>query len=233
MGTIPEGLRLRARSRAFLETAKSHGLTAAFQALLLGPDHFRALELLGKVEPMLLVPQDARARSEIERISVRPGDIYAHLPTLYKLTVDGRRRRILELGTRSGDSTLALLLGAKETGGHVTSVDIEPCPEAQARVAASGLTPYWTFLLSDDLVLPWTEPVEHLFIDTSHAYDHTLAELRKYEPLVVPGGVITMHDATSNPDVWRAVEDHFRGRADVRVFRYLHNNGLALIEKHG
>ncbi len=233
MGVIPEGLRLRARSRAFLEAARSDGLTAAIQALLLGPEHFRALQIIARVEPMLLMPQEARARSELERLLAGPGDIYAHLATLYKLTVDGRRTRILELGTRSGNSTLALLWGAREVGGHVTSVDVEPSPEAQARVEAAGLASCWTFLRGDDMALSWNEPVDHLFIDTSHLYDHTRAELRKYEPLVVPGGVITMHDTTSNPDVWRAIEDHFRGRTDVRVFRYLHNNGLAVIEKHG
>ena len=33
-----------------------------------------------------------------------------------------------------------------------------------------------------------------LFIDTSHAYEHTLAELRKFVPLVAPGGTVLLHD---------------------------------------
>jgi len=70
-----------------------------------------------------------------------------------------------------------------------------------------------------------------LFIDTSHRYAPTTEELRKYEPFVVPGGVMTLHDTTSYPAVWRAVEEVVGGRSDLRVFRYYHNNGLAVIEK--
>jgi len=82
-----------------------------------------------------------------------------------------------------------------------------------------------------DLALDWTEPIDHLFIDTSHRYAPTTEELRKYEPFVVPGGVMTLHDTTSYPAVWRAVEEVVGGRSDLRVFRYYHNNGLAVIEK--
>jgi len=233
MGPLPGGLRLGARIRAALDAVGPSGLRAAIQAFLLGPEHFRAFRLLAKVEPMLLFPQDRASLSDLDRMLVEPGDIYAHLPTLYRLTRDGPRPRVLELGTRSGDSTLALLLAAKAIGGRVTSVDTEPCPEATARVKAAGLAPHWTFLLSDDLGLPWRDPIDHLFIDTSHRYEHTLEELRKFEPFVVPGGVITLHDTTSHPEVWRAVESYFRGRSDIEVYRYFHNNGFTVAEKRG
>jgi cephalosporin hydroxylase len=36
--------------------------------------------------------------------------------------------------------------------------------------------------------------VDVLFIDTSHEYGHTLAELRAYMPRVTPGGVALFHD---------------------------------------
>ncbi len=233
MGELPHGLRLGPRIREALETVRSAGLRAALQAFLLGPEHFRAFQLMPKVEPMLLWPQESKAASFLERHFMQISDIYAHLPTLYRLTLESDRKRILELGTRSGDSTLALLLAAKEIGGSLMSVDIEPCPEAQARVVEAGLSDYWTFVLTDDLALEWRDPIDHLFIDTSHRYEHTLEELRKYEPFVVPGGVVTLHDTTSHRVVWQAVQDHFRGRTDVRIFRYYHNNGFTIIEKSG
>jgi predicted O-methyltransferase YrrM len=138
---------------------------------------------------------------------------------------------VLELGTRDGDATLALLLAARDVGGHVTSVDIEPCPVAAARVEEAGLREYWRFIQMDDLAVSWDGPIDHLFIDTSHGYRHTLEELRKYEPHVVQGGALSLHDTTTYPAVWRAIEEYFRSRSDVRVFRYVHNNGLAVIEK--
>lgn len=216
---------------AGLEALESNGVRAALQALLLGPEHFGALQRIGKIEPLLLQPIKRTEPQSAEQLFVRCSDIYAHLPTLYRLTVDGGRKRALELGTRDGDATIALLLGMREIGGRLTSVDVEPCPIARARVNAAGLQGMWTFIQKDDLALEWTEPIDHLFIDTSHRYGPTLEELRKYEPFVVPGGVISLHDTTSYPDVWRASEEYFRGRSDVRSFRYYHNNGLAVIEK--
>jgi len=227
----PHGLRVRGRALAGLEALESRGVVAALQAVLLGREHFDALQRIGQVEPLLLQPLTPDPITSLEQLAARCSDIYAHLPTLYRVTVETGRKRALELGTQDGDSTLALLLALREIGGRLTSVDIEPCPVATARVEAAGLQGRWTFIQSDDLALDWNEPIDHLFIDTSHRHGHTLEELRKYEPFVVPGGVISMHDTTTYPAVWRAIHEYFRGRSDVRTIRYFHNNGLAVIEK--
>lgn len=227
----PHGFRLRARMSSALQALEAFGIVSALQALLLGPAHFQALQRIWHIEPLLFRPIESDSIPDLERTFARPSDIYAHLPTLYWLTVDAGRKRILELGTRDGDSTVALLLAAREIDGQVTSVDIAPCPVAHARVEAGGLQDRWTFLQRDDLALEWTAPIDHLFIDTTHEFAQTLNELRKYEPFVAPGGAISMHDTTSCPTVWRAVDQYFRGRRDVRIFRYYHNNGLAVIEK--
>jgi len=218
------------RLREARDLGRTLGLRVAVERLLLGWERFQILQRALVVEPILARPI-SDGLPPLEKHWVRCTDIYAHLPTLYKTTVDRRLRRVLELGTRTGESTVALCAGAKEIGGHVTSVDIEPCPLAENEVRKAGLENVWTFIRSDDLALDWREPIDHLFIDTSHTYDQTRRELEKYEPLVAPGGAITLHDTTSHPEVWRAVADRFRDRGDVRVFRYWHNNGLALIEK--
>jgi predicted O-methyltransferase YrrM len=99
---------------------------------------------------------------------------------------------VLELGVQSGNSTSAFLAAAEKNGGHVWSADTEP-PDVPAHWRGSGL---WTFLQGDDLLL---DPPEHefdlVFIDTSHHYGHTLAELRKYVPLVAVGGTVLLHDS--------------------------------------
>ncbi len=224
---------IASRIRDARDAGRTLGLRAAIERLVLGWERYRILQRALVVEPLLARSAPGSALP-VERHWVRCTDIYAHLPTLYKTTVDRRLRRVLELGTRTGESTVALCVAAKEIGGHVTSVDIEPCPIAESEVRKAGVEDVWTFFLGDDLALDWRDPIDHLFIDTSHRYDHTRRELEKYEPLVAPGGAITLHDTTSHPEVWRAVADHFRNRQDVRVFRYWHNNGLALIEKlHG
>ncbi len=102
---------------------------------------------------------------------------------------------ILELGVRWGTSTAALLAAAEQAGGHLWSVDVVITPELEQvreRWLASG---HWTFVLGNDLDIDWAGPgFDVLFIDTSHAYDHTLLELRKYVPMVKPGGVVFLHD---------------------------------------
>lgn len=114
---------------------------------------------------------------------------------------------IIELGTRSGNSASAWLaaIEKKDGHGHLWSVDQdEPVvPPAWREL------PYWTFMRGDDrdeevirLVREGTYPgADILFIDTSHYYRHTLAELDAYVPMVRDGGMVIMHDTE-----WQACE---------------------------
>ncbi len=60
-------------------------------------------------------------------------DISEHLMTIYMLTKHFKLSTALELGVRSGESTIARLSAAKEIGGIVTGIDIVDCPEAKAK----------------------------------------------------------------------------------------------------
>lgn len=121
-------------------------------------------------------------------------DIQAHLPFLHDRAA--KSKVILELGVRAGISTAALLAGVESQvgGGHLWSVDID-MPRVPQRWFGS---PLWTFTQGDDMkqeiaaVQP--QKVDMLVIDTSHFYEHTLAELRLYVPRVNTGGVVCCHD---------------------------------------
>lgn len=121
-------------------------------------------------------------------------DIVDHLPELHATVLRYPQARVLELGTRTGNSTAALLAATAEVGGHLWSVDV-------AEVSVPNWwaeTGYWTLVLGNDLdrgvldALP--ERVDVLFLDTSYAYDQTLAELRTYVPRVASGGTVLCHD---------------------------------------
>jgi cephalosporin hydroxylase len=119
-------------------------------------------------------------------------DIFQHLPRLRQEVVDRDAKVIVELGVRSARSTVALLAGAEVTGGVVWSVDIaDPYPPEEILGH-----PSWVFVRGNDLelVVEAPEPIDVLFIDTSHTYDQTLAELDVYGPKVRAGGVILLHD---------------------------------------
>ncbi len=156
----------------------------------------------------------------LDRLS-RWSDIQEYLPFLREQAREGRR--VLELGARKGNSTLAFLAGASESGGHVWSCDIEDVRRHPDGIGLFAQSPHWTFIHGDDLdpqvTAQFPAEVDVLFIDTSHEYEHTLAELRAHMPRVVPGGVALFHDTNimgwpgyewrgDRPPVWQALDDY-------------------------
>jgi beta-1,4-mannosyl-glycoprotein beta-1,4-N-acetylglucosaminyltransferase len=137
-------------------------------------------------------PTNLQAEYEARR-SVR-SDIVDHLPTLYETVCRYPGARVLELGVRSGTSTSALLAAVDAVDGHLWSMDVIP-PQVPAWWAD---TARWTLTIGDDLgqdvMNAAPAEVDVLFVDTSHAYEHTLAELRTYVPRVRAGGVVMCHD---------------------------------------
>ena len=197
-------------------------------ALLLGKKN------LSMVKPALFEYKKLlqfRPMNILESYLQRPSDIWEHLVTLYMLTVEFDLKTVLELGTAEGESTIAFLQATKKIGGKVYSIDINPCLEAQKIVESNGLQDRWTFIQNDDLQVNWEKKIDHLFIDTSHEFQHTLNELKKYETYVRNGGIISLHDIITFPSVMKAVNEFLRGRNDLRVYKYLHNNGLVIIFK--
>lgn len=121
-------------------------------------------------------------------------DIQEQMPLLRNAALRYVKPAIAEFGVRTGQSTAALLAGAAASGGHVWSVDC-------GMVAVPYWwfeTRMWSFRSDDDMsdaTAAWLPPeLDILFIDTSHAYEHTLAELRRYVPRVRPGGTVFCHD---------------------------------------
>ncbi len=141
-------------------------------------------------------------------------DIQHHLPLLFSLA----HGNVLELGTRSGVSTAALLAGVERSGGHVWSIDIDPncgpgfITQFTAQEAET-IGRLWTFVAGDsrdpDLTAQKTgnEPFDLILIDTFHAYEVAQAELALWGPHLVSGGTICMHDTETFPGVRRAAQE--------------------------
>jgi predicted O-methyltransferase YrrM len=132
-----------------------------------------------------------------DRLS-RPSDIREYMPFLYGQAASRPGCRVLELGARRGNSTLAFLAAAAEVTGHVWSCDIDDVRKFPDGIGPWARSALWTFVHGDDMdpavqsLLPAQADV--LFLDTSHEYEHTLAELRVFMPRVAPGGVALFHD---------------------------------------
>ncbi|MBW3534385.1 MAG: class I SAM-dependent methyltransferase [Gemmatimonadetes bacterium] len=137
--------------------------------------------------------REVRARARARRT-----DISRHLPTLYLEAVAASPRLIVELGTRGGDSTFVWERVAALTGATVLSVDVDDCSHVSS-------FPGWHFVRSDDVAFAAAFPdwcrergieprVDVLFVDTSHALEHTRAELAAWLPLLAPRGRAIFHD---------------------------------------
>lgn len=145
----------------------------------------------------------------LDRLS-RWSDIREYLPFLYETAASYDGVRVLELGARKGNSTLAFLAAADAVGGHVWSGDIDNIDLNQDGMLPWRENPRWTFICGDDMdtVAEFPAGVDVLFIDTSHEYEHTLAELRAYMPRLVKGGTALFHDTISFPGVWDALDEY-------------------------
>jgi predicted O-methyltransferase YrrM len=116
-------------------------------------------------------------------------DIQGHLKFMRDTVASETADVVVELGARSGFSTVALLAGVEATGGRLYSVDIET-PQWPEEMWSH---PQLTFIQGDDLSVRDQIPqeIDVLFIDTSHHYEQTLAELYLYGE---SARVILMHD---------------------------------------
>jgi cephalosporin hydroxylase len=155
---------------------------------------------------------------------VSPSDIQHHLPLLFSLA----RGHVVELGTRTGVSTAALLAGVEAHGGHVWSVDVD----ARSAKVADG-HPQWTFIQSDSRnpELPaQIGTVNCLLIDTEHTRSMAEAELALWSDYMSPGSVILMHDPETFPGVRRAATEFAASKGWPITF-VLPNNGMAVIER--
>ncbi len=127
-----------------------------------------------------------------------PEALSDHLETLFLESFLVRPRLIVELGMRRGAGTFALEKVARLTGAHLVSVDIAPaeCAFAYDR---------WHFVQEDDVTFArrfdaWCRDhgldpdIDVLFIDTSHRYEHTLAEIDGWFPFLSERCKVFFHD---------------------------------------
>lgn len=159
---------------------------------------------------------------EYRRRCNETSDINEHLPALFDavMAIDRPEPRILELGTRTGNSTAAFLHALQvRKDGMLTSVDID-MPDVPGEWFDLD---QWMFVRGSDIdsrvisrlnVLPY----DLLFIDTSHTYEHTLTELSIYMPRLERGGVALFHDTEVVSEVChvaRALDEYCRDIAGM------------------
>ena len=125
-------------------------------------------------------------------------------------------KRVVEIGTSSGYSTIWLALGARASGGKVFTHEIDPekVKLAGENFRKAGVDQVITIIQGDahETIKQHQEPIDVVFFDAEKK--GYLDYLEKLLPLVRPGGLILGHDMhrpmpdpryleaiTTNPDL--------------------------------
>ena len=175
-------------------------------------------------------PTDLREFRDVQRRSREPTDISDHLERLFVEAMQVSPDTIVECGVRGGESTFVFERVARLVDADVVSVDINE---------TSYTTDYddWWFVQFDDVDFAadfegWCDEngidaaIDVLFVDTSHRYEHTVAEIDAWFPHLGEDAVVVFHDTNmqrlyrredrtiglsplKDRGVIRAIEDHF------------------------
>jgi predicted O-methyltransferase YrrM len=194
----------------------------------------------GKAQPKADAPLADGDTLEIEfiRVCETPGDINEHLPTLRKLVETiGPEAQVVELGTRYGVSTTALLAG--QPAGLV-SYDLAQTLQARklAKYAAAFAKKTKLELRSEDSTACTPRPHDLLLVDTDpHTRDRVWAELSLHAPHC--RRFIVFHDTEifgekygDKPGVMPAVRRWLKEHPEwTMIRRDRNNNGLTVISR--
>jgi caffeoyl-CoA O-methyltransferase len=149
-----------------------------------------------------LVPKDDSERRILAALEkARGGERYANVSTadgrlLRQLAESLGAKRIVELGTSTGESGLWFSMALRKTGGKLYTHDIDPGRIAVARenFKRAGVDDIVVITEGDahQTAVKNTDPIDILFIDAEkEGYDAYLKELLPY---VRPGGLIIAHN---------------------------------------
>ncbi len=175
-------------------------------------------------------------------------DISEHLSTIYSICLARKPNTILELGTRGGESTRVFIKYCEKFSKFGMSVDLCTKPDWMS-------SKNWTHFVGDDIELGtkvhksnvWPngdvlKPIDLIFIDSSHEYDHTLKELGVYWDMLSTNGILVCHDTNltdkftrkldGTPNIgWNNSNGVSRAIEDFFDFKFNWNN-LQSVESH-
>jgi predicted O-methyltransferase YrrM len=148
------------------------------------------------------VPKDEAEKRALATLDeMTKGTWYLNVTTregrvLRQLTEAVGAKRVVEIGTSSGYSTIWLALGARASGGKVFTHEIDPekVKLARANFKKAGMDDVITVIEGDahETIKQHKEPIDVVFLDAEKkGYVDYLAKLL---PLVRPGGLILGHD---------------------------------------
>lgn len=134
--------------------------------------------------------------------------------------------RLIEVGVADGHSAIYLAETLANMGKDfhlymIDSLDYGKLDQANTiirNIIRSGLGDNITFIQmgSLDASCLWPDNWSHfIFIDASHKYEQTKADIRLWYRKVMDGYYLAGHDMTAENEVWRAVKETLPGRHKI------------------
>jgi len=183
----------------------------------------------------------ARIRKVLDEMESKTGRYWStprrdaeYLSLMVKAT---RAVQILEVGTSQGYSALWMGLGLEETGGRLTTIEIDPGRHGVARknVSDAGLAERIARIRGDahEEIAGLKGPCAFVFLDADK--DGQLDYFRKLYPAkLAPGGIIAVHNAISEAGTMREYTETIRRHPefDTVVVSTTMDDGICLSYRH-
>ncbi|MDP4159428.1 MAG: O-methyltransferase [Bacillota bacterium] len=168
-------------------------------------------KLLGERDPLLREMEEQALKETIPVVTPMVGNF---LNLLVKMS---KSQAILEIGTAIGYSTIWLARAAEESGGHVTTIDMnkDRLARAQEYFKRAGLQDRVTSLEGDacKILTKVDSTFDFVFIDA--AKGEYLDYLYLVYPLIAPGGILVVDNVLFRG--WVVPESQFAPKYDRMV----------------
>jgi len=148
------------------------------------------------------LPKDETEKKILDALEqMRQGPRFRNVSTtdgrlLRLLTESIGAKRVVEIGTSTGESAVWFALALRTTGGHLYTHEIDPgrAKIAEENFKKAGVDGLITIILGDahETVKQHKEPIDILFLDADK--EGYIDYLDKLLPLVRPGGLIIAHN---------------------------------------
>jgi caffeoyl-CoA O-methyltransferase len=173
------------------------------------------LETFGRMPVLAAAAPDPKLKAEREalmaQMEANPGISVPRVDGefLNLLVYVTNAQQVLEVGTFRGYSGIWMGTALEQTGGKLTTIDIDPdkVRESKANFQKAGLADRITSLEGDahKVITTVSGPFELMFLDAEKGGEMDYFE--KLFPKLRPGGILALHNAISNKTVMRPYLD--------------------------